>query len=141
MKEQISEAMKAAMKAGDKVRLSVLRMILADIRNAELAGQEAMDAVLGFAKRVEKSIEEYRKLGKDEEVARLEKEKAVASEFLPEAMSDEELEALVDRVVAEENLSSMKDFGRGMGRIMKEAGPTADGKRVQAMLKAKLSGG
>ena len=56
MKEQVADAMKAAMKAGDKVRTSVLRMILSDIRNAELAGQETMDAVVAFGRRIEKSI-------------------------------------------------------------------------------------
>ena len=64
MKDEITEAMKAAMKAGDKVRLSVLRMILAEIRNAELAGQEATGAVVAFGRRIEKSIDEYRRLGK-----------------------------------------------------------------------------
>ena len=141
MKEQVADAMKAAMKAGDKVRTSVLRMLLADIKNAELAGQEAMDAVVAFGRRIEKSIEEYRRLGKDDEVAKLEAEHAVASEFLPAKLSEADLEAAVDKAIADENLASMKDFGRGMKAVMGALGPAADGKRVQAILKAKLGAG
>jgi len=140
MKDQIAEAMKAAMKAGDKVRTSVLRMILSDIKNAELAGHEAMDAVVAFGRRIEKSIEEYRRLGKDDEVAKLEAEHAIAAEFLPARLSDAELEKAVDQAIADENLASMKDFGRGMKAVMGALGAQADGKRVQAILKQKLVG-
>lgn len=140
MKELIQEAMKAALKAGDKVRLSVLRMILADIKNAELAGKEVMDAVVGFAKRLEKSIDEYRKLGKEEEVRKLEVELKVAAEFLPKKLSPEELEKAVDEAIAAEGLTTMKDFGRGMKAVMSKYGAQVDGKAVQEALKKKLSG-
>ena len=82
MKAKIQEAMKAAMKAGDKVRTGVLRMILADIQAAELAGREVMDGLMAFAKRAEKSIEEYTRLGKHDEVAKLKQEQAIVGEQL-----------------------------------------------------------
>jgi uncharacterized protein YqeY len=141
MKEDIQKAMKAAMKAGDKVRTSILRMILADIQSAELAGQQMADGLTGFAKRVEKSIEEYQRLGKEEEVAKLRKEREVVGEFLPEKLSDEALDAAVDEVINTEGLTSMKDFGRGMKAVMSAYGVQADGKKVSELLKRKLGDG
>ena len=140
MKERIQEAMKAAMKAGDKVRTSVLRMILADIQSAELAGKEIMDGLVAFARRLEKSIEEYARLGKADEVAKLEGERAIAAEFLPAKPSEADVEKAVDAAIAAEGLASMKDFGRGMKAVMAALGAQADGKTVSAMLKKKLGG-
>ena len=140
MKEKIQESMKAAMKAGDKTRTGVLRMILADIQSAELAGREIMDGLVAFARRAEKSIEEYTRLGKHDEVAKLKQEHAIVSEFLPQKLSDEALEKVVAEVVAAEGLTGMKDFGRGMKAAMAACGPQADGKKVQAILKQKLGG-
>ena len=140
LKQQIQEGMKAAMKAGDKLRTSVLRMVIADIQNAELAGLEIMDAVVGYARRLEKSIEEYRRLGKEQEAAQLEAERKIVSEFLPRKLSGEELAAAVDKAIAEEKLTSMKDFGRGMKKVMGDLGPQADGRTVQELLKKKLGG-
>ena len=140
MKQKIHEAMKAAMKAGDKTRTSVLRMILADIQSAELAGREIMDGLVAFARRAEKSIDEYTRLGKPDEVVKLRQEHAIISEFLPQKLCDEDLEKTVTDVVAKEGLAGMKDFGRGMKAVMAACGPQADGKKVQAILKEKLGG-
>jgi uncharacterized protein len=141
MKEEIQDAMRTAMKAGDKFRTGVLRMILADIQSAELAGHEIVDAVVAFAKRIEKSIDEYRRLGREDEVGKLEQERAVVGEFLPEKLSDEALEKAVEHVINEEGLTSMKDFGRGMKAVMSRYGAQADGKAVQAILKRELGEG
>ena len=139
MKEKIQEAMKAAMKAGQKQRVSVLRMLIAEINNACLAGKEAAGAVVAYGRRLEKSIAEYDKLGKADQVEQLKAEHAVVSEYLPQKLSDEELQALVDKAVAEEGLESMKDVGRGMKAIMSTHGPQVDGQKVMALLKQKLS--
>jgi uncharacterized protein len=141
MKEEIQDAMRTAMKAGDKFRTGVLRMILADIQSAELAGHEIVDAVVAFAKRIEKSIDEYRRLGREDEVGKLEQERAVVGEFLPEKLSAEALEKAVEHVINEEGLTSMKDFGRGMKAVMSRYGAQADGKAVQAILKRELGEG
>lgn len=138
MKEEIQQAMRTAMKAGDKFRTGVLRMILADIQSAELAGHEIVDAVVAFAKRIEKSIDEYQRLGREDEVGKLRKERAVVGEFLPEKLSDEALEKAVEHVISAEGLTSMKDFGRGMKAVMSRYGAQADGKTVQAILKREL---
>ena len=141
MKEKIQEAMRTAMKAGDKARVSVLRMILADIQSAELAGKEIMDGLVTFARRAEKSIEEYTRLGKHDEVAKLKMEHQVVSEFLPQKLSDEALEKAVQEIINSEGLTSMTDFGRGMKAVLTAYGPQADSKKVMAILKRKLGDG
>ena len=140
MRAKIQEAMKAALKAGDKARVSVLRMVMAEMQNAELAGKEALEGAVSYARRLEKSVEEYRRLGKAEEVARLEAEQKVVSEYLPAKPTEAEVEAVVDRVAAEEKLATMKDFGRGMKLVLAALGPQADGRKVQEALKKKLGG-
>jgi hypothetical protein len=140
MKEKIQEALKTALKAGDKLRVSVLRMLIADIQNAELAGQEALDGIVGYGRRLEKSIEEYRRLGKHDEAARIAAEHKIVSEFLPAKPTEADVQATIDRIAAQENLVSMKDFGRGMKLVLAALGPQADGRKVQELLKKKLAG-
>ena len=140
MKDKVQEALKTAMKAGDKVRVSVLRMVLADIKNAELAGQMALDGAVAYARRLEKAVEEYRRLGKHDEAARIEGEHKIVSEFLPARPGEADIQAAIDRLAAQENLASMKDFGRGMKLVLAALGPQADGKKVQELLKKKLGG-
>ena len=139
MKERIQEAMKAAMKAGQKQRVGVLRMLIAEINNAELAGNDPAAAVAAYGKRLGKSIAEYDKLGEADRVEQLKAEYAVVSEYLPQKLSDEQLQALVERTIAEEHLESAKDMGRGMKAIMSTHGPQVDGQKVMELLKQKLS--
>jgi hypothetical protein len=140
VKEQIHDAMKTAMKAGDKVRTSVLRMLLSDIQYTELAGQEALDGVVAYAKKLEKSIEEFRRVGRHEEVARIEAEHRIVAEFLPQKLSEAQMETLVDQAIVSEKIASMKDAGRAMKKIMGEHGKEVDGRKIQEMLKKKLGG-
>lgn len=127
------------MKAGRKQRVGVLRMLIAEINNACLAGREAAGAVAAYGRRLEKSIAEYDKLGKADQVEQLKAEHAVVSEFLSQKLSDEETEALVDKTIAEEHLESAKDIGRGMKAIMSTHGPQVDGQKVMELLKQKLN--
>jgi len=138
MKEKIQEAMRAAMKAGQKQRVGVLRMLIAEINNACLAGREAAGAVAAYGRRLEKSIAEYDKLGQADRVEQLKAEHAVVSEYLPQRLSDEETETLVEKTIAQEGLESVKDVGRGMKAIMSTHGPRVDGQKVMELLKQKL---
>jgi len=138
MKEQIQQEVKSAMKSGDKTRVSVLRMLLSDIQYAELAGQEALDGILAYAKKLEKSIDEFQRVGRTEEAERIRAEHKIVSEFLPQKMTEAEMEALVDQTIASEKLTTMKDAGRGMKKIMSEHGATVDGRKIQELFKKKL---
>lgn len=139
-KQDIQQKMNEALKAGRKQRVAVLRMLLSEMNNAQLAGADPAEAVAAYGRRLEKSIAEYRDLGCEAEAERIEQELAVVAEFMPRRLSDEETEALVDRVIAEEGLASMKDIGRGMKAVMSAHGQQVDGRTVQELFKKKLGG-
>ena len=137
---RLHEDMKAAMKAGDKDRLSVIRMMLSDVRNIDLDPKKptAEQAVEAYAKRLRKSQEEFQKLGKADEVAKLQAEIAVAEEYLPKKASREETERLVDAFLASNSFTA-KQMGQAMGAFMKQHGGNVDAGTVNQILKAKLA--
>jgi uncharacterized protein YqeY len=137
---RLHEDMKAAMKAGDKDRLSVIRMMLSDVRNIDLDPKKprAEQAVEAYAKRLRKSLEEFQKLGKADEVAKLQAEIAVAEEYLPKKASREETERLVDAFLASNSFTA-KQMGQAMGAFMKQHGGNVDAGTVNQLLKAKLA--
>lgn len=139
MKEKLTEELKKAMKARDEFRTSVLRMILAEVNIAEKSGKdfEYMEVIAGYAKKLKKSIAEYRRLNLAESVAKLEKELSVVEEFLPEQISDAELSKIVEEVI-ETNKFTSKDVGKAIGLIMKRFGDVVDGERVQAIVRGRL---
>ena len=121
-KEKIEQAMRASMKAGNKQRTGVLRMLMADIQYAELAGKQVEDAVIGYARKLERSIREYADLGKHEESDRLRQEFDIVSEFAPRRFSEMETEAAVLGVIEDMKLSGPQDYGKAMKRIMSDYG-------------------
>ena len=137
---RLHEDMKAAMKAGDKDRLGVIRMMLSDVRNIDLDPKKptAEQAVEAYAKRLRKSLEEYEKLGKAAESDKLRAEIAVAEGYLPRKASREETERLVDAFLAS-NTFTAKQMGQAMGAFMKQHGGNVDAGTVNQLLKAKLS--
>ncbi|MCP5004393.1 MAG: GatB/YqeY domain-containing protein [Planctomycetes bacterium] len=141
MKERISKELKDAMKARDTGRVSVLRMLSAEILNLEKSGKEfeCQDVVKGYAKKLKKTIEEYKRLGVQDRVEANESELAIVEEFLPEQLSDDELGKIVSEVVKSEKLTS-KDMGLAMKIIMGKYKGVADGKKVQSLLKGIFKG-
>jgi len=103
MKAKIADGMKTALKAGDKERLGVLRMMKSEIDAVETRDGKVdpEQVVLGYAKKLQKAIDEYERLGRADAVEQNRRELAVVEEFLPEALTDEELSAAVDQIVAE----------------------------------------
>src|ERR1043165_4714300 len=95
---RLQEDMKAAMKAGEKERLGVIRMLLSDVKNIDLQPKKLSEeeTVAAYAKKLKKSTEEYEKLGKAEEVATLKRELAIVESYLPRKASAEDAEKLVD---------------------------------------------
>src|SRR5690606_35384574 len=96
--ERLTEEMKTALKAGNKDRLAVIRMLLSDVKNVDLNPQKPTQeqAVEQYGKKLRKSVEEYEKIGRTEEVAKLKAELAVVEEFLPKKLGQAETEKLVD---------------------------------------------
>ena len=138
---RLTEDMKAAMKAGDKARLSVIRMVLSDVKNIDLAPKPttAEEAVASYAKKLKKSQEEYQKLGKTEEVEQLKYELGVVESYLPKKASTEDTAKLVDEFLAKQ-VYSEKQVGQAMGAFMKAHGGQVDPAVANQLIRQKLAG-
>ena len=149
LKDRISEDIKAAMKAKEKVRLETVRSIKKVILEKESSlraqGQETLtesqelDILAQLAKQRRDSIEQYRKAGRDDLADQESQELAIIEEYLPKQLSDEEVAAIIDEVIASTGATSAKDMGKVMGSAMQQLKGRADGQKIQAMVKAKLS--
>jgi len=134
VKERITKELKDAMKSGDKLKVSVLRMLLADIINVEKSGKDFkhIDVIRGYAKKLKKTIEEYERLHIQDKIVSYNEELKIVEEFLPKQMSDEELKKVVTELI---ELEKPKDIGSAMKIVMGKYKDVADGKKVQALVK------
>ena len=146
LKNQIIADMTAAMKAKDAARTSTLRMVKAAIMHREKEGGDAltdedvMKLLRSQMKQRRDSVEQYQKAGRQDLVDKEQAELATIEAYLPQAASQEEIDAAVAAAIAETGASSMKDMGALMKATMaKLAGKNADGKMVSETVKAKLS--
>lgn len=146
IKDQLTEDMKQAMKDREngKLRLSVIRMVRANIKNVEindkkeLTDDEVLAVLMKEVKMRQDSLEEFQKAGRSELVAQAEEEIKILKKYLPEALSDEELRGIVAEVVAEVGAATMKDMGKVMPAVMAKTKGRADGKRINAMVRELL---
>ena len=150
LKDRITDDIKTAMKAKDKVRLetvrSIKKVILEKESTVRAKGQAALDetqeleVLTQLAKQRRDAIEQYTQANRadlaDAEAAEL----AIIEEYLPAQLSDAEIEAVIDDLVAKTGASSPKDMGKVMGPAMKALKGRADGAKVQALVKSKLAG-
>src|ERR1700744_4310473 len=120
LKDRLQEDMKTALKSGQKDRLSVIRMLLSDVKNIDLAPKPttAEDAVAAYGKKLRKTQEEFEKLGKADEVQKLKFEISVVDEYLPKKASSGDTEKLVNEFLAKTPYTE-KQFGQAMGAFMK----------------------
>ena len=146
LKDQIIADMTAAMKAKDAARTSTLRMVKAAITNREKEGgaaltdEDVMKLLRSQMKQRRDSVEQYQKAGRQDLVDKEQAELAIIEAYLPQAASQEEIDAAVVAAIVETGASSMKDMGAVMKAAMaKLAGKNADGKMVSETVKAKLS--
>lgn len=146
LKDTIVSDLTAAMKAKETERVGVLRMVKAALMNrfiekgGELTDEEATKTLQSLVKQRRDSIEQYEKAGRTELAAKEAAEIAVIEVYLPQAASQEEINAAVEAAVAETGASSMKEMGAVMkAALARLAGKTADGKMVSEAVKARLS--
>ena len=146
LKDTIVSDLTAAMKAKETERVGVLRMVKAALMNrfiekgGELTDEEAAKTLQSLVKQRRDSIEQYEKAGRTELAAKEAAEIAVIEAYLPQAASQEEIDAAVDKAVAQTGASSMKEMGAVMKAALASlAGKSADGKMVSEAVKAKLS--
>jgi uncharacterized protein YqeY len=147
LEDRLNEDMKAALKGGDPVRLSTLRMLRSeillekkkDISITTLPDPDAIRAFQVYAKKLKDSMAEYRKLGKAENVKKLQGELEIVEEYLPAGLSEAESRELVRAVVSELGATSMKDMGRVMKEVQTRAQGRGDGKLLSDLVRASLS--
>ena len=145
LKDQIKEDMKSAMKAGEKDRLKVVRLIMAAIKQVEIDKRVELDdaGVLSVLDKMVKqrrdSVEQFDKGGREDLAALERAEIEVLQEYLPEQLSAEEITALVDEVIAATGAESIRDMGKVMGQIKAKAAGRADMGAVSAAVKERLN--
>jgi hypothetical protein len=141
----IEGELKDAMRAGDAERRDALRLILNALRAAEkelqrpLKDDEELQVLQRERKRRLEAAEAFRSGGREEQAQKEERELEILEEFMPEPLSDEELEEIVDDVIAEVGATSMGDFGRVMADVMPQVAGRADGSAVSQLVREKLA--
>ncbi len=145
LKEQLNDAMKAAMKARDNLRLSAVRMVRSAIKNreidhkAELDDQGVVDVVSTLVKQRRESIRMYQEGNRPELAEKEEAELNILLDFLPAQMSREEIELLVSRVIHEIDAQGAKDMGRVMKAVTPLTAGKADGRAVSDIVRSRLA--
>lgn len=150
MPSQIADRLKAdvitAMKAKDKDRLGILRQLQAALKQVEVDQRIELDqdgaikVLMSYAKKVRDSLDAAEKAGREEMAAEARAELALVQEYLPAALTDDELAAMVDAAIAETGATGMKDMGGVIKAVMARAAGRVEGARVSAAVKAKLAG-
>jgi uncharacterized protein YqeY len=137
--EQIKADVTSAMKAGDRDRVSALRLVLSELQKASKEGSDDELAVLRRErKRRRESEDAFREAGRDDLADGEAFEAAAIEAYLPAELSDEELDALVARAVAETGAEGPRDMGKAIKHVLGASGGRADGKRVSAKVKEAL---
>lgn len=144
IKDMLNQDMKAALKAGEKDRLSVIRMAKSAILLAEkeklheFNDEEIIGVLFREVKKRKQDMEEYRRLGKEEVAKSLEQEIAILSGYLPQPLTQEELEEIIRQTISEVGANGMKDMGKVMGAVMPKVKGRADGSQVSSLVKKLL---
>ena len=145
MKKQITDAMKQAMRAKDKPRLGAIRLMLAEVKRIEVDERIEIDderllSILDkMIKQRRDSISQYEAAGRDELAAIEIDEITVIQDFLPTALNDDEINALISAAIAETGAESMRDMGKVMGILRPQIQGCADGGAVSGLVKVALN--
>jgi uncharacterized protein len=142
---RLEDELKQAMVARDGERRDTLRLILTSLRSAEkelqrpLHDDEELQVLQRERKRRTEASEAFRAGGREEQADAEERELAVLEEFMPDPLSEEELEEIVDDAIAEVGATSMRDIGRVMADVMPQVAGRADGSAVSQLVREKLA--
>ena len=143
--ERLEDELTAAMKERNTARRDALRLILSSLRSAEkelqrpLHDDEELQVLQRERKKRTEAAEAFREAGREEQAQGEERELAVLEEFMPEPLSEDELEEIVDDVIAEVGATSMRDIGRVMADVMPQIAGRADGSTVSQLVREKLA--
>ncbi len=145
--ETIAADLKAAMKAGEKLKLETLRTVRAALMEKEvekrpsggMKPEDELAVLMAASKKRKESIEIFRSAGRNELADTEEQELAIIQAYLPKQMTPAEAEAVIRRIIAESGAASAADFGKVMPLVMKELKGKADGKMVQETVRSLLT--
>ena len=143
--EEIDDEIKDAMKARDSERRDALRLILDALQKSEkelqrpLSDEEELQVMQRERKRRIEAADAFRAGGREEQAAAEERELEILEEFMPEPLSEDEIEEIVDDVIAEVGATSMADLGRVMADVMPQIAGRADGSQVSQLVREKLA--
>jgi len=146
MLKQLTEDMKIAMKAGEKARLSCIRMLRAAIKDKEIElghGVDDADAIAVLAKLLKQrndAASQYADAGRADLQEKELAEAEIIQAYLPEPLSDDELVAIVNQAISDTGASSMRDMGKVMGIVKAKAEGKADMGKISGLVKAQLAG-
>ena len=149
LRDQFTEQLKIAMKGGDAPRVSTLRMIMAKLKDTDIAARPALDKVpdeqivamlRGMTKSRRESVELYKQGKREDLVAKEEAEIAVIEAFLPQQMDAAATEAAVAEAVAETGATTIKDMGKVMAALKAKHAATLDLAKVGPIVRSKLGG-
>ena len=142
---RIEEELREATLARDAERRDTLRLILSALRGAEkelqrsLKDDEELQVLQRERKRRNEAADAFRAGGREEQAAAEERELAILEEFMPAPLSEDEIEEIVDDVIAEVGATSMRDLGRVMADVMPQVAGRADGSTVSQLVREKLA--
>jgi len=145
LKGRLEEDMKAALRSGDKARLGALRLALAAIKQREVDSRQQLDdagvqSVLErMIKQTRDALAQYREAGRDDLIAKEEAEIAVLQSYLPEPLSDEELDEMIADTIDEVGARGLNDIGKVMAAMKSKAAGRADMREVNSRVRAALA--
>ncbi len=142
--ETIQQDVRNAMKERDRTRVAALRMLGAALKNGEIeAGrpleeQEEQTILRRQLKQREESAEAFRKAGREEQAGKESAEAEIVRHYLPQPLSQDRLEEIVDRAIAETGATGMRDMGAAMGKAMELSEGRAEGRELSALVRSRL---
>jgi uncharacterized protein YqeY len=145
LEERLVEEMKEAMKANDKLRLSIIRMIRSSVKNKEIELRKPLDdeavqkVIQGMVRKGEESLEQFKLGGRMDLVEKESQEIEILKSYLPQALTQEEMIKIVDEAIQEVEATSLKDLGKVMKSVMPKLQGKADGKLINQLVKERLS--
>ncbi len=143
--QQLTEDMKQALKAQDKLKLSTIRLLISQLKNeridsgGELTPDQELQVLMNAAKKRKEAIESYQQANRLDLAEKEQQELAIIQQYLPAQLSDEQLAAKIDEIIAAVRATSLKDLGKVMAEAMKQLKGKADGKKMQQLVREKLA--
>ena len=144
--EALGSEMRESMKSGDKLRVSTLKLLMSAIKNAQVAKRgdltddESIEVVSREFKKRQEAAQEYRNAGREDRASTEEAEAEILKEWMPQQLSSEEVQRLVDEAVNETGAATAAEMGKVMGVLMPKLKGRADGKLVSDLVRKKLGG-